>query len=206
MNRRADIIHRPRSLRRVATTLLIATGVSLVLAACGGPAQSGVAQLGTTTTQVRSTSPSSASSSQVGEALAFARCMRSKGVTNFPDPNVNGEFSKTTMAQLESSNSHYQSASQSCVHLFPGLSGKSPSQTQDQQISNDEAKFVRCMRTHGVAKWPNPVLQQGRLVFDSEAVGIDPNSPRIAAKMQACDYVFPASIGVPPGAGHNPNT
>ena len=188
---------------RTIVTLAVAIGLSLTLAACGSPTPSGVAQLGSTTsTQV----PSSTSSvvSQVGEALAFARCMRSSGVINFPDPDASGEFNKVIMSRLASSNSHYQDASQSCAHLFPSMSSKSPSQLLLQTIANDEAKFVRCMRTHGVPKWPNPVLQQGRLVFDSQAVGIDPNSPSVALKMQACDYVFPSSIGVPPGAGHNP--
>jgi hypothetical protein len=192
---------------RFVAILVAATSLSLVLAACGSPSENAVAQLGstTTTTQTGSSSTSSASA-QVSEALAFARCMRSKGVTNFPDPNANGEFNKVTMSQLSTSNSRYQTATQSCAHLFPGISGKSPSQVLAQQIANDEAKFVRCMRSHGVSNWPNPVLEQGRLVFNSQAVGIDPTSPRIAAKMQACDYVFPASVGVPPGAGHNPNT
>jgi hypothetical protein len=142
----------------------------------------------------------------VNEALNFAGCMRSNGVTNFPDPTASGEFNKTTMSQLAASNSHYQAASQSCAHLFPGMSGQSPSQVLAQEIANDEAEFVRCMHNHGVTNWPEPVLDQGRLIFNSQAVGIDPNSPVIAAKMQACDYVFPASIGVPPGAGHNPNS
>jgi hypothetical protein len=183
--------------------LVTAIGLSLALAACANPPQNGVAVLGSTTT-TQATSSTSPAASQVSQALAFARCMRANGVTNFPDPDAKGEFNKVVMSQLAASNSHYQTASSSCAHLFPSMSDKSPSQLLLQQIANDEAKFVRCMRSHGVPKWPNPVLQEGRLVFDSQAVGIDPNSPKIAAKMQACDYVFSAAIGVPPGAGHNP--
>jgi hypothetical protein len=206
LSEKIGIIPRPRPFFRTVPALVVASTFSLVLAACGGPSGSGVAQLGSTTTQVTHSASTSGSSSLVSEALAFARCMRSDGVTGFPDPNANGEFNKVTMSQLASSNSRYQTATQSCAHLFPGMSGKSPSQVLAQQIANDEAKFVRCMRSHGVPTWPNPVIEQGRLVFDSRAAGIDPGSPRIAAKMQACDYVFPASVGVPPGAGHNPNT
>ena len=65
--------------------------------------------------------------------------------------------------------------------------------------------FARCMRSHGVPNWPGPVLMQGRLIFDPQSAGIDPNAPKMVAKIQACDYVFPASVGVPPGAGHNPS-
>jgi len=195
--------HKSSLAARTVVVLLTAIGLSLVLAACSKPSPNGVAQLGSTTT-TQATSSTSSAGSQVTEALAFARCMRSNGVTNFPDPDAKGDFNKVAMNQLATSNSHYQTASNSCAHLFPDMSDKSPSQLLLQEISNDEAKFVRCMRTHGVPKWPNPVLQQGRLIFDSQAVGINPNSPRIAAKMQACDYVFPAAVGVPPGAGHNP--
>jgi hypothetical protein len=51
-----------------------------------------------------------------------------------------------------------------------------------------------------VANWPDPTLDRGRAVFDPQAVGIDANSPRITTKMHQCERVFPASVGVPPGA------
>lgn len=185
---------------RAGATLGSAAVLSLALASCASSPGSGVAHLGTTTQGTTSTTPGAPA--QVGEALAFARCMRSKGVGNFPDPNSSGEFSKSVMSRLATSNPKYSSATQSCAHLLPGVGGITPGLAQE--IANDEAAFVVCMRSHGVTNWPNPVLEQGRLVFDPQATGIDPNSPRITAKMQACDYVFPASVGVPPGAGHNP--
>ena len=61
-------------------------------------------------------------------------------------------------------------------------------------------KFAECMRTHGVSKWPDPILDQGRAVFDPKGAGIDTNSPQISAKVHECEHVFPASIGFPPGA------
>jgi hypothetical protein len=70
----------------------------------------------------------------------------------------------------------------------------------DQQIQNDMTKFAQCMRTHGVSKWPDPTLDQGRAVFDPQAAGIDTTSPQISAKVHECEHVFPASIGIPPGA------
>jgi hypothetical protein len=69
-----------------------------------------------------------------------------------------------------------------------------------QEIQNDMVKFARCMRSHGVANWPDPTLDRGRAIFDPQAVGIDTNSPQISAKMHDCERVFPASIGIPPGA------
>jgi hypothetical protein len=59
-------------------------------------------------------------------------------------------------------------------------------------------KFARCMRSSGVANWPDPTVDnQGRGSFDPQAAGIDASSPRIAAEIHACDRVFPASIGIP---------
>jgi hypothetical protein len=69
-----------------------------------------------------------------------------------------------------------------------------------QQIQFDMTKFARCMRSHGVRNWPDPTLDRGRAVFDPEAAGIDANAPQINAKVHACERVFPASIGIPPGA------
>lgn len=128
--------------------------------------------------------------------------MRTHGVADFPDPNAKAGFDKDTMNQLATSNPRYPGATRSCDHLLPGIGVMTPALSQE--IANDEAKFVGCMHSHGVANWPNPVLEQGRLIFNPQAVGIDTNSPKIAAKLQECDYVFPASVGVPPGAGHNP--
>jgi hypothetical protein len=107
------------------------------------------------------------------------------------------------VTHVASTNSHYHVADQSCSHLLPsGTNGITPALAQE--IYSDELKFVQCMHGHGVANWPNPTLDQGRYDFDPEAVGIDPNSAQMSSKMQACDYVFPATVGVPPGAGHNP--
>jgi hypothetical protein len=70
----------------------------------------------------------------------------------------------------------------------------------DQQIANDMTKFAQCMRSHGVSNWPDPTLDQGRAVFNPQAVGVNTNSPQISAKVHECDHVFPASIGIAPGA------
>jgi hypothetical protein len=177
---------------RDAIAIIAGTALLLLVAACtGGPS---------------STSPSgspNAGGSATTQLLAFAHCMRSNGVGGFPDPDSAGEFPKATLAQLAANSSEYQAASKTCAHLLPSGVGGSTA-AQDQEIANDEAKFAKCMRSHGVPNWPDPVLDQGRLVFDPAGAGIDTTKPRISTTMQSCDRVFPASIGVPPGAGHNP--
>jgi hypothetical protein len=126
--------------------------------------------------------------------------MRANGVPNFPDPNSSGVWPKP---QVEGAaiNPRYPAAATSCGHLLPdGGPGVAPSQAVDQEIQNDMTKFALCMRTHGVSNWPDPTIDQGRTVFDPQAAGVNTNSPQISAKVHECEHVFPASIGIPPGA------
>jgi hypothetical protein len=180
MNDSTRVIHR--------TVAIFATaGLALLAAACGG--SSGGSNAGSTTSQ----SPTS-------QALAFSRCMRSHGASDFPDPNSSGVWPKSQV-QLAAGNPRFQAATQACGALLPdGGPGVAPSAAVVQQIQADMKQFARCMRSHGVPTWPDPTLDRGRAIFDPQAVGIDTNSPRITAKMQACERVFPASLGIPPGA------
>jgi hypothetical protein len=126
--------------------------------------------------------------------------MRSNGVANFPDPDTSGVWPKSQV-QLAAGNPRFQAASQACGHLLPdGGPGVLPSPAVDEQIQTDMTKFARCMRSDGVPSWPDPTLDQGRAVFDPQAVGIDTSSPPISAEVHHCERVFPASIGIPPGA------
>jgi hypothetical protein len=70
------------SAARSRTAIIAAAGLALLAAACGGSPGNRVAQPVLTTTQ-KSRSPSTGSG---GVYLSFAKCMRSHGVTDFPDP------------------------------------------------------------------------------------------------------------------------
>jgi hypothetical protein len=163
-----------------------AAGVVLLAAACGGsPSPQG----GATNSQ-----------SPTAQPLAFSHCMRANGVSNFPDPNSSGVWPKSQVA-VAADSPRFQAATHACGHLLPnGGPGVSPSQSVLQQIQTDMAKFARCMRSHGVPNWPDPTLDRGRDVFDPQSVGIDTNSPQISTKLHECERVFPASVGIPPGA------
>jgi hypothetical protein len=163
--------------------------LALPAAACGG--SSGTSNAGGATN----------SHSLTSQALAFAHCMRSHGVSSFPDPNSNGVFDKPVIYQLAGSNPRFQAATHACGHLLPdGGPGVSPSTAVVQQIQSDMVKFAACMRSHGVSTWPDPTLDRGRAIFDPQAAGIDPSSPGISTKIHGCERVFPTSVGIPPGA------
>jgi hypothetical protein len=83
--------------------LAVTAGIVMLAAACGG-------------------SPSSTSgtgvSAQFQQDLAFAQCMRSHGVPNYPDPNVSlgAEFAQLG---INPNSPHFQAALRTCDRLVP---------------------------------------------------------------------------------------
>ena len=129
---------------------------SLFAAACGGSPGNHVATLGSTTTQ-SSSSNASAASAQENGAVAFAGCMRSNGVPNWPDPNSSGVFdkSKLSLQQLGVSSSRVQAAQRACNHLLPN-GGSGPSPAQVQQVRAQALEFSRCVRAPRRPELPRP--------------------------------------------------
>lgn len=169
-------------------TLALASIVALALlaAGCGGGGGSpGVpnAASGTTTT-------TAASSTQNG-LLAFSQCMRSNGVSNFPDPQrYAGGNVKLTIHAYGNQTPRFQAALNACIQLLPA----GPRQTEQQtrkQIA-DALSFARCMRSHGVSAFPDPTAQGDLSVQMVEAAGIDVHSAAVLRVVQTC---LPASHG-----------
>jgi len=63
------------------------------------------------------------------QALKFAQCMRAHGISDFPDPNSQGEIALQPKrgSDLDPHNSRFRAANQACQHYKPGGSGGSPS-------------------------------------------------------------------------------
>jgi hypothetical protein len=117
--------------------------------------------------------------------------MRSHGMPNFPDPQrfVGGNV-KLTIHQLAPS----QAALDACTPLLPTNGGAGSQQTAQQQRTQlaDELSFARCMRSHGVSRFPDPTAQGHLSVEMVQAQGIDVHSPAVLQAIQAC---LPASHG-----------
>jgi hypothetical protein len=177
-----------------AAALTATAGLALLAVGCGGSPGSHVAQLGSTTTRSGSNSPAaSATSARQNGAVAYASCMRSNGVPNWPDPNASGVFdkSKLTSQQLGASSSHVQTAQRACNHLLPnGGSGRSLAQVQ--QMRAQGLRFSLCVRSHGVPNFPDPD-SSGRIP-DPASGGIDQGSPKFQAANQACRQDRPPYI------------
>jgi hypothetical protein len=186
MNDSARVMRRPRRAGpRPARTVaaIIATAVlALLAAACGGGRSSSAA----------------GGSAQHDRAVAFARCMRSHGVSDWPDPDSRGGFPGVSKQMLSSPTG--QSALHACRHLMPnsgGGSGGQPSQTQQQQLVSGALHFAVCMRSHGEPDWPDPTggdLKTVLMPFGGHTSGIDIHSAEFRSAYQACESKLPRQI------------
>jgi hypothetical protein len=178
MNHTARPLRRPRRVSpptsRTAAAIIATAALALLAAACGGsPSSTGSAG-----------SPE-AGASPDSQALAFARCMRSHSVPNWPDPESNGTFDKPKLnpQQLAASSSQIHAAVNACQHLLPG-SGSGMTPAQFQQMKAQALRFSQCIRAHGVPNYPDPG-PDGREP-DPPTVGINDGAPKFYTALKAC--------------------
>jgi hypothetical protein len=179
--------------------------LGLVASACGSSSP-GVANVGagSATTLVSGSSSSNGGSKQ-SHALAFARCMRSHGVTNFPDPSSSGAISISagSSSGLDPSSPQFQAAQKTCQSLLPR-----PSAAQQHQAEQNALKFAECMRSHGVTNFPDPQFNTsgggfGIRIHGGAGSGLDPSSPQFQAAQKACGKYMHLPNG---GPGHKQTT
>jgi len=167
-----------RNLRVTGLFAASLVGLVAVLAACGGSSSSDPGGSGSAPASSPAGAAGSPSSSQSG-AVAFAQCVRSHGVPDFPDPQ-NGHF---LISGSDQSNPNFQSAVQACQNLLPGGSATNGGGSN----STAEVAFAHCMQTHGEPNFPDP-SSNGAL---SVPQGVDANSPQFKSAFQACSSLLP---------------
>jgi hypothetical protein len=153
----------------ILTSVVAAAAVSVLTASCGG---------GSSTTAATAT-PS--------PLVAYSECMRSHGVTGFPDPTSNGEIPKEKVVAAVVSNPRSPAAQRACRHLIPE-SGLGPPQTATPTRTRiaDALSFARCVRAHGFPSFPDPT-SQGQLTPEMvTAAGIDLRQPKVLRVGLAC--------------------
>lgn len=106
-------------------------------------------------------------------ALEFARCMRSHGVPDFPDPRDPGGFSQAAMSRLDVAAPAYGDAFNQCDPILPNAGQPTPVESAATLIK--AVKVAKCMRAHGV-NMPDPNLQpNGQLEFSM--ANVNANAP-----------------------------
>jgi len=170
-----------RRLKRAGALAVVAV-VALLAAGCDGGSSSG-----------------SVSASALAKEVAFAQCMRSNGVANFPDPNSSGGFTLNIKGQeLTINTAAAQSAYADCHHLLPS-GGPSlaaiEAEIQKANAAIEKANlallpFIQCMHSHGEPNFPEPP----ETLKDS---GINIRSPQFLAAAKACKLLLPKGSSAP---------
>jgi hypothetical protein len=140
----------------------------------------------------------STSAAKPDQMVAFANCMRSHGVPNFPDPGSNGSGGIQIQAGQRAGSGPslsvngvsvngpaFQSAMKSCRSQLPN-GGHPPPLSAARKAAM--LQFSQCMRAHGLTNFPDPTFGSGgavRLQVGAQA-GIDPNSPTFQQAQKAC--------------------
>jgi hypothetical protein len=201
MNDNICVMRRPRRAwprtARTAAAIIAAAGLALLAAACGGSPSS-------TGSGGSSNAGGSASSRS---AVAYSRCMRSRGVPNFPDPGSRGGIPKETAQQLGVSSSQLQAAQNACQHLLPNTGNIDDNPAALHLWWSQMLHFAQCMHSRGVPNWPDPSpypQDPVRPTFNLHAAGIGfhmgaqpgniVNSPQIEAKVRACESVVRQNV------------
>ena len=122
---------------------------------CGGSKSpsNGVANLGTTTTTSATLSPSSGTQTPVAGAVRFANCMRSSGVTNFPDPASNGR--SLSLNQINPNTPAFRTAYKVCQKYASNGVGAPPEPSPAEL--RFALTFAQCVRKHGFPQFPDPL-------------------------------------------------
>ena len=173
--------------RRGAAAVLAAAAIGVIIAGCGGSSPS---------PSVGSGSPQAKGPG--ADAYQFSACMRSHGVSSFPDPVVKTSGSSVSVAirvtpALTSSPS-FKSAQKACGHILPGPKGQGLSPAQQQARTRAMLAFAQCLRTHGFPRFPDPTAQ-GQLSLEMvTAAGIDLHTPALLTAGKACTSVTHGQI------------
>jgi hypothetical protein len=121
-------------------------------------------------------------------SLAYSQCMRTHGVPDYPDPGSSGAVSiyAGSSSDLNPNSAAFQAAKQACQSLEAAKGHRT--QADKQRF----LEYARCMRSHGVTDFPDPVFNANGAEIDYPG---DLNSPVFKAADQACRPLLVAAAG-----------
>jgi hypothetical protein len=119
----------------------------MMVVACGSGSPNGSGAAGSS-----GSNPSATQARQTG--LSFARCMRSHGVPNFPDPSPGGGINLDNIPGISPSSPAFTGAQRACNSLLPVK--RPPSTPPSARAFARLLRWAQCMRAHGISGLPDP--------------------------------------------------
>jgi hypothetical protein len=183
-------MHSEQRSRRIRWPLSVALPVglaALAVAGCGG------SHSPTTSTTAQSSGPKDG----ITAAYQFSTCMRQHGVTDFPDPRVTQRAGGTSVVvgvpAKDAGTPTFKAAQKACQGILPPPESSAQQAQQEREHAQVLLAFARCLRGHGVPKFPDPD-SQGQLSLQTvHAAGVDLRAPVVLTAARAC-------VGVTHGA------
>jgi len=171
--------HRRRAGPLTAALTIGLMAIAPLAAACGGQSGPGVAGAGP------GGSGASPGSSGHGSTLAYSRCMRSHGITSFPDPDSNGTLALDAGpgTGIDPNSPQYKAADRACKPLLPVPDARQAARNRPALL-----RYAKCMRAHGVTDFPDPKPGGGIQIQSSPGSDLDQNSPVYKAADRACKH------------------
>lgn len=146
----------------------------------------------------------SASASPYDRAVAYAKCMRSHGITDMPDPDNSGNFDLKALhpaggSDLNPGDPRYAAANTTCRYLLPNGGRVTPAARQHDQAQ--ALLWAHCMRAHGLANFPDPASNGLIGIQSIRSAGLAPTSPQFQAADRACGAYQPDNVGISAAGG-----
>jgi hypothetical protein len=158
-----------------ALCAILIIGVVFGAAACGSSPSSSGSSSGSPTLQTIT-----------GQGLDYAKCMRSHGIQNYPDPTVQDSGQQQAVGfnvpKAVRNLPGFNVAAKTCEEKTH-FGRVTPAMMQAGMAK--AVKFTDCMRSHGISNFPEPVEKDGMIGFGSVS-GVDQNSAQYKAANSAC--------------------
>jgi hypothetical protein len=165
-----------RGAARAGALAAALSGLALLAAACSGAGPTAA-------------TGSASAQTPYQQALAYAQCMRTHGEPSFPDPTSQGLI---TFGPVDIHSPRYLSANKACAHLIPS---QPLTAAQRREHVSQALKFSACMRSHGIANFPDPIVTRGGAAVGLRLSGIDQGSPQFQSAQHACRQFEPGLGG-----------
>jgi hypothetical protein len=121
--------------------------------------------------------------------------MRSHGIHDFPDPNAIGQIellSPGPNSDLARGNPALQAAQKVCERSTDFNPSAPLAPAQRATLVSKDLSFARCMRSHGIHDFPDPVFGAqggGFALHDSPGSDLS-NNPVFLRAVQACQHIL----------------
>jgi hypothetical protein len=170
--------------------LVGAIAVVAIAAGCGGSAPSSASS---------SAAAAEAQGGPGAAAFRFSACMRSHGVSNFPDPKVKTSANGTSVGiginPSISGQPAFKTAQAACGHILPtGGNGAGGNPAQQRARTEALLAFARCLRAHGFPNFPDPDATGQLSEQMIRKAGINFQTPALLTAGRSCAAVTHGQI------------